>query len=115
MNYNGVILSGLPGSGKSTVIKFLSEYFSWQVYSIGEEWRSIWKSRHPNEEISFEEFFRNTSDKENVEINKRARKIFEKGNVIGDSRFSSLYCRDLPLLSVFITADLGTRANYRNT
>ena len=109
MKYNSIMLSGLPVSGKSTLAKKLSEIYTWPIHSIGQLWREEWKRLYPNAEVSFEEYWRNTSLKDNKEINVKAKKVFEKGHVIGDTRYS-VYCKDLPSLLVFVTADLDVRA-----
>ncbi|MEK6839719.1 MAG: hypothetical protein AABX72_02155 [Nanoarchaeota archaeon] len=46
--------------------------------------------------------------------NIEAREVFKRGNVIGDSRYS-MYCKDLPSLLVFVTADLKIRAQRAHT
>ena len=106
-----IILSGLPVSGKTTLAKKLSEIHHWPVFSVGQLWRDEWRQRYPDGKISFEEFWRHTTIEENHRKNHEARKVFQKGQVIGDTRYA-VYCRDLPALLIFVTANLQTRA-YR--
>ncbi len=108
---NSVILSGLPVSGKTTLARRLSQVYGWPIYSIGQLWREEWRQRYPGGSVSFEEFWRNITVEENLKKNVEAREIFERGHVIGDTRYS-LYCQDVPALLIFLTADLQTRA-YR--
>ncbi len=42
-------------------------------------------------------------------MNLVAREIFAHGNIIGDTRYA-IFCRDLPSLTAFVTADMNTRA-----
>ena len=106
---NSIILSGLPLSGKTTLAKKLGEMYHWHIYAIGQLWRDQWKEQYPKGEVSFEEFWRGVPLKDQQKINVKAREIFKAGNVIGDSRYS-IYCKDLPSLLVFVTADLKIRA-----
>ncbi|MEK6855092.1 MAG: cytidylate kinase family protein [Nanoarchaeota archaeon] len=110
MKYNSIILSGLPCSGKSTLASLLSQHYCWPIYSIGGIWRERWRIDYPRAEIPFEEYWRSTTPEENRKINVEARKIFEKGKIIGDSRYSSYYCSDLPALMIFVQADIEIRA-----
>lgn len=108
MAYNGIILSGLPVSGKSTIANSLSKIYEWPIHSIGRLWREEHKKLYPKCEVSFEEYWGNTSLEDNLRMNLKAREIFAKGNIIGDTRYS-IYCQDLPLLLVFVYADLDVR------
>ena len=109
MKYNGIIITGLPFSGKSTLTKELSNKYGLEKYSIGQKWRERWKEKYPNQEISFENYWRETSRQENKEMDDKAKEIFERGHIIGDSRYSSLYCKNIPLFFVFLYADVETR------
>jgi len=102
-------LSGLPVSGKSTLTRTLSEVYGWPIHSIGDLWRARHKVLYPNGKVSFEEYWRGTSIEDNRKINEQARKIYAAGKIVGDTRYS-IYCKDLPVLLVFITADLEVRA-----
>jgi cytidylate kinase len=109
MKYNAINLSGLPISGKSTLAKKLSEIYGWEIYSVGKIWRKKYEKDHPNKDITFEEWWKATTVKDNIDADNQAREIMKKGNVVGDFRFS-IICKDLPVLLVFVTADLDTRA-----
>ena len=108
--YNGLILSGLPGSGKSTLAKRISEIYRWQLLAIGDMFRDEWKRDHPNKDISFEEYWRRVSLDKNREVNEQAKELFKKGNIVAESRYSAIYCKELPILRIFVYADLETRA-----
>lgn len=109
MKFNSIIISGLPGSGKTTLAEKLSEHYNWQIYSIGQLWRDKWTKLYPNKEVSFSDFWRSTTLEENREINIKARDIFKNGNIIADIRYA-IYARDLPALFLFVTSPLEVRA-----
>ncbi len=109
-SYNSIILSGLPASGKSTLAKRLSHILDWPIYSIGDQWRERYSKLYPSQEITFEEYWRTTNHEDNLEVNRQAREVIARGSVIADSRFSAVYCQDLPALRVFVTADVQVRA-----
>ena len=110
MYYQGVILSGTPGSGKSTLLRAIAERQTWPIFSIGDFWKERWRAAHPQADIDFATYWKNTSYKENLRVNLEARKIYEKGNIVSDSRYSAAYCQDLPLLLVFVNASIEVRA-----
>lgn len=110
--YNAILLSGLPGSGKSVLARKLAEAYGWPVHSIGGLWRGEWKSIYKTEDEQkknpFPEWWASQPLEAQIEMNRRAREIVARGNVIGDFRYS-ICCRGLPALFVFVTADLEVR------
>ena len=109
MKYQSIVFSGLPGAGKSTLVAKLKEIYGWPILSVGDLWREKWAKLYPNKEISFEEYWRTTSSEDNRQINIDFREKITKDHLLGDSRYT-IYLRDLPVLLVFLTADLETRA-----
>jgi len=109
MEYQSVVLSGLPGAGKSTLTAKLKDIYGWPILAVGDLWRAKWAKLYPNKEISFEEYWRTTSSEDNKQVNVDFRETILKNRLIGDSRYT-IYLRDLPVLLVFLTADLETRA-----
>ena len=113
MKYNSIILSGLPGAGKSTLIKFLEEELHWKVFGAGDLWRArwkIWKKESLEHQLDFPEYWKNTSKEDNIKMNEEIRTLAERGNIILDSRYSAHYCKDLPSLRIFLYAGIATRA-----
>jgi len=109
MKYQNIVFSGLPGAGKSTLVKKISEFYGWPVHSIGEIWRQRWAAAYPNKELSFEEYWSKSPREDQMRINIEAREIFTQSKIIGDIRYT-IYLRDLPIFLVFMSADLETRA-----
>jgi cytidylate kinase len=111
MKYRGVIVSGLPCSGKSVLCEKLSAEYGWKIFSFGQMWRDKWRIAYPNGHMSFEEYWRNTSLQENKQVNVEGKKLFEKGKFTVDSRYSAFYCKDLPYLRIFLYTPLDVRAS----
>lgn len=111
-NYSALLLSGLPGSGKSTLARKLSDVYSWPVHSIGGLWRGQWKSTYQTEEEQqqnpFPQWWASQPLGAQQEMNRKAREVISRGNVIGDFRYS-VCCKGLPAFFVFVTADLEVR------
>jgi len=106
--YKSVVLSGNPASGKSTLSAELSKHYGWPVHSVGGLWRERYAELHPAREITFEEFWGGVSREDNLAVNRTAKALFERGGVIGESRYTSYLDPSICLL-VFVTADIGTR------
>ena len=111
MRYNAVSLSGLPGSGKNVLTEILSKKLDWTSFSAGDSWRTLYAERHPRGEISFEEFFKQISLQDNLNMDLKMKQLLEEGEVIVDSRYSALYAGDSPVLKIFLTADLSLRTD----
>ena len=84
--YNAILLSCLPGSGKSVLARKLAEAYGWQVHSIGGLWRREWKSIYKTEieqrENPFPEWWASQPMEAQTEMNRRAREIVARGNVL---------------------------------
>lgn len=109
MKFEAIVISGLPGAGKGVLAKKLGEQLGWKVFSIGDLWREKYKEAHPNDDISFEKFWRNVPTEEQQVMDQSAKKIIEEGKVVGEFRYAKL-CEGLNCLFVFVTADLDVRA-----
>lgn len=109
MKYQSIVFSGLPGAGKSTLVEKLKNIYGWPVLAVGDLWRAKWAKLYPNKKIPFEEYWRTTSSEDNKQVNIDFREAVLGKNLIGDSRYT-IYLRDLPVLLVFLNADLEIRA-----
>jgi len=103
----GIVISGLPGSGKGVLAKKLAEGLGWKVFSIGDLWRK--KYAESGKKVSFEEYWKSVDENSQRTMDEAARKIIEQGEVIGEFRFAKL-AEGLECLFVFVTADLDVRA-----
>ncbi|MDE1851120.1 MAG: cytidylate kinase family protein [Candidatus Micrarchaeota archaeon] len=103
-----IIISGRPKSGKSTLAKMLADHYRWKKLSLGDMWRERWKELYPNGEIPFDVFWKGTTVAANRRMNVEAKRIFEKGRIVADSRFVS-YLNSRKCLLIYLTADLDTR------
>src|SRR3989344_4926248 len=59
MDYHSIALSGLPASGKSTLVSKLSLSLRWEARGIGEIWRQRHKEEAPH--IKFDKYWANSS------------------------------------------------------
>jgi len=109
MKFNGIVFSGLPGAGKSALVQKLATRFGWPVFSAGGQWRKKYGELYPDHRITFEEYWRNIPVDEKIKFNDSVDEVYSEGKVVGDSRYP-VNLRKLPLLLIFMTADLETRA-----
>jgi cytidylate kinase len=107
--YKCVVISGLPGAGKTTVSNELAKRLGWFRYSTGEFWKAAWRAKHPDGKVTFEEFWRSTTLQDNIEANNAMVEMARKGNVVIDCRFPAVFDSSTCLL-VYLDASLETRA-----
>ncbi len=106
-----ITISGLPGSGTSTVSAILSRRIDSRVVSAGDIFRKMAKERG----LTLEEFGASATDNEEIdrEIDRFQKKIAsdarsEAKDVILEGRLSAWMAE--PDLAVFVTAPLDVRA-----
>ncbi len=111
MNYNAILLSGLPVSGKSTLCKRLANHYGWDTHSVGDIVKAKYLAINPQDTVfsGLSAWWKTTPPAENLQFNLDLKEIVRCGNVVADSRYIH-YCSDLPALRVFVTADVETRA-----
>ncbi len=106
-----ITISGLPGSGTSTVSKILSRCIGVEVVSAGDIFRNMAKERR----LTLEEFGKSALDNEEIdrELDRFQKKIASDArsaaaDVILEGRLSAWMAE--PDLAVFVTAPLNVRA-----
>lgn len=104
MEYNGVIISGYPLCGKSTLARELGKTLNWRVHSVGDIFKNEWKRFHQKNNISFEDYWKSVSIEDNRKVDKETRKKFEEKNLVGDFRYA-VSCKGLNIFTVFVTAN----------
>ena len=112
MDFNGIALAGVPGAGKSALAKKLAQIFNWQIISVGDLWRQRLHKSGNDKLMGFEEYWRQVPKDDNLAMDLQIEKIFAQGSVIGECRFAK-HLQKYPLLLVFVTADIDTRAKYK--
>lgn len=109
MNYKSILISGVPGAGKSTLAHELSRIIGWRVFYVGGIWREQWKAGAEHEQQTFEQYIKTRTVREHAAMDARARKELARGSCIGDLWHERIGDR-LPLLKVFVDASLSLRA-----
>jgi len=109
MSFESIVIAGTPCSGKSTLARELSLAYGFPIYSIGQLFRERWKRDYPTGEISFEEYWKRTSQEDNVRADEEIFAKIKAGGAIGDFRYSFRYSPDTTL-KILVDADLNERA-----
>ncbi|MFX1389232.1 MAG: (d)CMP kinase [Promethearchaeota archaeon] len=102
-----ITISGLHGTGKSTISKLIAEKLGLQYYSTGQAFRELAKEMG----LTLEEFSKYAE--KNPEIDKKLdNKIFdiaEKGNCVIDSQLSGHLLKFKADLKILLTCPIETR------
>ena len=103
---NIIMVSGLPCSGKSTLSKDLAKIYRWKHHSNGDMLREEW--RNSGDARPFEEWWAGFSREQNLQIEKNAREILQKGYFVADVKYHKTY-EGLPGLKIFVSAAIEAR------
>ncbi|MFX1278395.1 MAG: (d)CMP kinase [Promethearchaeota archaeon] len=100
-------ISGLHGTGKSTIGKLVAKKLRIDYYSTGDAFRDLAKEM----DLTLEEF--TSYVEKNPEIDKkldiRINKIAQKGNIIIDSQLSAFILKSIADLKILLTCPLEIR------
>jgi cytidylate kinase len=103
-----ITISGLPGSGTTTVAKLLSTELSMELISAGEMFRQIANEK----ELQLEQFAKlaeNSDDFDRQIDKKQGEEAMKRGNVIVEGRLSGFFVSDADL-KIWLKAPVEVRA-----
>ena len=102
-----ISISGLHGTGKSTIAKKIAEALSYEYYSTGNAFRE--KAKELN--MTLEEFTRYVENHPEIdnELDEKIVKIAKKGDIVVDSQLSGFLLKSIADLRIILTCPLETR------
>jgi cytidylate kinase len=102
-----IIISGLHGTGKSTIGKLLADHYNLNYYSTGQAFRDIAKQKN----MSLEEFTLYVEDHPEVdyELDKIVIQHAKKGNIVIDSQLGGHLLESLGDIKILLTCPLKIR------
>lgn len=102
-----ISISGLHGTGKSTVGKLVAKALGLNYYSTGQAFRDLAKERG----MSLQNFTRYVEDHPDIDkkLDEKILKIAEKDNILIDSQLSGHILRNVADFKIHLTCSLETR------
>ena len=102
-----IVVSGPPGSGKTTLARMLASRLGLRYVSIGQLFRDIARERG----VSVTELNRLAEQDPSIdlELDRRAREEAARGNVVIDGHITAWIARDLADICIGVIASLETR------
>jgi cytidylate kinase len=102
-----ITISGLHGTGKSTVGKILSEKLSLKYYSTGQAFRDLAKENN----MSLKQFTDYVEDHPEIDqkLDEKIIDIAHKGNIIIDSQLSGYFLKNVADFKILLTCPIETR------
>jgi predicted cytidylate kinase len=109
ITYSVITLSGVPGTGTTTIAKLLSKKLNLKLVYIGETFRTIAREY----KMTLEEFGKFAKDNPEIdkELDDRQLALARTGNIILEGRLSGWMVKKngINAFSILLTADLETR------
>ncbi|TFG01678.1 MAG: cytidylate kinase [Promethearchaeota archaeon] len=102
-----ITISGLHGTGKSTVGKILSKELGLNYYSTGQAFRDLAQEKN----MSLEQFtdYVEENPKIDMELDQKIIDIAKQGDVVIDSRLSGYLLKELADFKILLTCPIETR------
>jgi len=102
-----ISISGLHGTGKSTIARKIAEALNYDYYSTGNAFRD--KAKEMN--MTLEEFTRHVENHPEIdnELDEKIVEIARKGDVVVDSQLSGFLLKSIANLRIILTCPLETR------
>ncbi|MGC8982583.1 MAG: (d)CMP kinase [Desulfurococcaceae archaeon] len=102
-----IVISGPPGSGKTTQAKLIAEHFNLEYFSAGRIFREIAEKRGLSlEELSIQALMDPSID---VEVDRRTLQAAEKDNIVIDGHLAAWIVSDIVDFRIYVTAPLALR------
>lgn len=102
-----ITISGLHGTGKSTVGKLVAKELNLKYYSTGQAFRDLAKEM----DMNLQEFSHYVEEHPNIDkkLDEKIIKIAEKDNILIDSQLSGHILRNVANFKIHLTCSLETR------
>ncbi|AFZ70821.1 cytidylate kinase, putative [Caldisphaera lagunensis DSM 15908] len=104
-----IIVSGPPGSGKSTYAKRLSQDLGLRYYTSGQAFREL--AKELNKDLIELNKIAQKDPEIDLKIDKKTLEEAKKGCIVIDSHLAAWILKDLPTISIYVKADLNSRVN----
>jgi cytidylate kinase len=107
--YRSIVISGPPSSGKTPLVNALASEHNLKKFSVGDTLRKEHAAECPNNELTFDVWWRGLTLDQNRQIALSTIPVFNKGGIVGDSRYTFFLDKEINLL-VFLNAEIDIRA-----
>ncbi len=101
-----ITVSGLSGSGKSTIAETLAKKLKIKYKNMGDVFRELAKEKN----ISMEKFSKTRAKKTDILLDEKCLKLAKEGNILLNGRLTGWVAGDNAEIRVWIKCDLKTRA-----
>lgn len=102
MGKKTITISGLPGSGTTTVAKLLAEKLNFKYVNVGELFRQM--AEEYKMSLKFFEKYCEDHPEIDIELDKKQEKIMKEGNVVMEGRLSGwiAHLKKIPAFKVWL-------------